>query len=131
MTPDGTPNGSADRVANEALRAEYRALAAELSLLRARCEKLERSLAAARSAYQGLRHDLADATAQTERAMAALAEARAAIEGVSPAALGVARRLTAASARHPRAGQSVRRALAAGRHLRDLPPLRELRRPRP
>lgn len=127
MTTDHAEQSS-DRVANEALRAEYQALAAEVSLLRARCEKLERSLTVARSAYQGLRQDLAAATAETERAQVALTEARAAIEGVSPAALGVARRLTAASARHPRAGQSVQRAIAAGRQIKSL---RDLRRPAP
>jgi hypothetical protein len=36
------------------------------------------------------------------------------LEGISPASLGVARRLTALSSRHPKAASSVKSALRAG-----------------
>jgi chromosome segregation ATPase len=105
-------------VANQTLRAEYQALAAELTLLRAQYEKLDRALTSAKSGYEELRDGVGDANARTERALAAVGETRAVIDDVGGAALGVARRLSAVAKRYPRAGRSVKKALRAGLDLK-------------
>jgi hypothetical protein len=108
----------ADGVANQTLRAEYQALAAELTALRAQYEKLERALTAARTGYEEIREGVGDANARTERALAAVGETAASIDDVGAAALGVARRLSAVSRRYPKAGRSVKKALRAGLELK-------------
>lgn len=98
-------------VANQTLRAEYRALATELSELRARYEKLERALTSARANAESIREEVA-------ATLNVVGEAREAIDDIGVAGLGVARRLTAASNRYPRTAKSVKKALRVGLDLK-------------
>lgn len=107
----------ADWVANQTLRAEYQALAGELAQLRASYERMNRALTATRAAYEQIRGDVAAAAQVVSEALGAVAEARAHVEHVSPLALSVARRLTAASSRYPAAAKPLKQALRAGRDL--------------
>jgi hypothetical protein len=98
-------------VANQTLRTEYRALATELSELRARYEKLERALTSARANSEATREEVAGTLRVVE-------EAKAVIDDIGAAGLGVARRLTAASNRYPWAAKSVKKALRAGLEMK-------------
>lgn len=108
----------ADWVANQTLRAEYQSLAGELAVLRAAYEKLERALTTQRAAYEHLRGEVARAERVAADALGAVSDARAQVEHVSPLALAVARRLTAASSRYPAAAKPLKQALRAGRDLK-------------
>ncbi|HEU5003767.1 MAG TPA: FkbM family methyltransferase [Actinomycetota bacterium] len=108
----------ADWVANQTLRAEYQSLSGELAVLRAAYEKVERALTTMRAAYEHLRGEVAQAERVAGDALGAVADARAQVEHVSPLALAVARRLTAASSRYPGAARPLKQALRAGRDLK-------------
>lgn len=110
---------AAARALNATLRAECEGSSEELRILRARYEKLERSLTMARARGETVR-------AEVEAMLARAGTIPPPPEGVSPAALGVARRLTALSARYPGPAEAVKSTLRLGlkakRTLRDLPP---------
>jgi FkbM family methyltransferase len=92
---------AAAEAVNEALFAQCRGFVEELASLRAHYERLERSLAAARGRAEA---DLETLGPETPLPL----------DGAGPAALGVARRLTALSARHPKASSAVKKTLKAG-----------------
>ena len=114
----------AGRTINQALIAEFHDLASELGMLRARYERLERSLTTTRAQCEAIREQLAASQAASDELLAQLDAVRNggviegrpadALEGISPASLGVARRLTALSSRHPKAASSVKNALRTG-----------------
>ncbi|MDQ3896022.1 MAG: FkbM family methyltransferase [Actinomycetota bacterium] len=112
---------AAARAANETLTAENAgllALSQQLEALGAKYERLERGLTANRAHYEAVRLQILHSrTAYDElrQQYAALEEqltvAKDAFADVSPTALGVARRLTRASTRFPKAGAPVARSL--------------------
>ncbi len=125
----------AARAANETLWNEYQELLREhgelepeLSMLQAELERLYRSLANSRTRYETLSAAIDEAHALYEplargagEVRVRAEEAHALFEGISPAGLGVARRLTRLSERFPGAARTVTRtariALAAKRKL--------------
>jgi FkbM family methyltransferase len=115
----------AARVIVQTLKAEFHGFASELGMLRARYERLERSLTTTRAACEAIREQLAASQAASDELIAQLDAVRNGVviegrpspdvlEGISPASLGVARRLTALSSRHPKTASSVKNALRAG-----------------
>jgi FkbM family methyltransferase len=115
---------TAARALNATLVAEVEGFGSEVAMLRAHYERLERALTSARAQCESVRERLAASQATAGDLLAKLNgmsdEALAAqqpspeLEGISPASLGVARRLTALSSRHPKAATSVKSALRAG-----------------
>jgi len=98
---------AAAQALNATLRTECEGSTEELRLLRAQYERLERSLTTARERGEAIRAEVAGMLAQA----GAIQEIP---EGVSPAALGVARRLTSLSARYPGAADVVKMTLRLG-----------------
>ena len=111
---------AAARAVNVALSEERAAFAPELSVLRAEYERLERALTSTRAQYETTRQVLLEARLQYEQLLPEIERVRerteashAMFEVVGPDGLGIARRVTALSARHPRAGTSVKKGLRA------------------
>jgi FkbM family methyltransferase len=102
---------AADWAANQTLRAEYRDLAAEVRSLRERAEKAERALTATRELHESIRTEL-------DAGLARMEEVLAEVGGIGAAGIGLARRLTAASTRYPRAARLARKAVRAGLDLK-------------
>ena len=113
------------------LKREYDQLEPDLSMLQAEFERLHRSLANSRTQYEALSSVLGEIQARYEPLCQALVELRdrsetfhALFEDVSPAGLGVARRLTRLSGRFPVAARTVTRtariAIAAKRKLSQM-----------
>ena len=122
---DAVRRETAARLANQSILASFRDLASEVGMLRASYERLERGLTNARRTCESLRNQLVVSDWTVEQVVAEASRAReearlmaasdpdaaAAIAGVSPASLGVARRLTAMSSQYPKAASSVKTAL--------------------
>lgn len=122
----------AARVANEALAAEGGALlgiAQRIDALRGQYHRLERALTTSRAQYETIRLEIVQTHARCQALQQdlvsmgeQLATAHRLIEGISPTAMAVARRLTQASTRYPKAGSRIARSLkiagAVRRHLR-------------
>ncbi|HLI57171.1 MAG TPA: FkbM family methyltransferase [Actinomycetota bacterium] len=100
---------TADWLANQSLRAEFRDLAAEVRALRQRAEELQQALDRARELHEAIRTELA-------AGLAAADEVAAEVEALSPAGIAVARNVTAATRRFPGAAGLARRALRPGRN---------------
>ena len=105
-------------VANQTMRAEFQGLAGELDVLRQQYERLERALTTAREACERARGDIAAAGQLVDGARDTGARVREETGQVSPMALAVARRLTAASSTYPQVARPVKLALRAGRGLK-------------
>ena len=111
----------AARAANQTLLAELasiRGVSQQLAVLQAGYERLERGLTASRSHYEGIRLEIVHTHARYEELIGELASmqdrlaaAHRMLEGISPTALAVARRLTSASTRYPKAGTTIARSL--------------------
>ena len=111
---------AAARAVNESLTEERAAFGPELSVLRAEYERLERALTSTRAQYEATRQALVDARLQYQQLLPEIERIRdrtedshAMFDVVGPDGLGLARRVTALSARHPRAGTSVKKGLRA------------------
>lgn len=112
---------AAARAANETLAAEIatmRGVAHQTNELRAGYERLERTLTASRASGERIRMEIVQADARYQELRAELAgmyeqlvAAQRVFEGISPTAIAVARRLTRASTRYPKAGATIARAL--------------------
>ncbi|MDQ6910146.1 MAG: hypothetical protein M3Z84_05075, partial [Actinomycetota bacterium] len=111
---------------NEEIRRQSSAFARQLSSLRARYERLERSLTNARAEVAAADADIGDSATLCEElrqevvwVRAQAEEAQRLFEGIGPVGLGVARRLGRVQRRFPRAGaaagRSVRLVLSAKR----------------
>jgi FkbM family methyltransferase len=98
---------AATRARNETLWAEYSSLPNELSLLRAEFERLERALLRTRAEYESLRAELGAEQAPYAELL----------DEVGPLGLGVARRLSRASARFPNGAESAKRVLRGARSV--------------
>lgn len=119
---------AAARAANDTLTAEHATLlevSQQMELLRAEFDRLERGLTGSRAHYETVRLEIIETHARYEtlqQELSGLHEqltiANRLLEGVSPTALGVARRLTRASTRFPKAGSSVARSLRLTAALR-------------
>ena len=101
---------AAAQAMNATLLEEYKGLAKELNLLRARYEKLERALTATRAQCEAVRTMVVEGGDGPLEAPSGPDP----MEGVSPASLAVARRLTGLSARHPKAAAAAKTALRKG-----------------
>jgi FkbM family methyltransferase len=103
---------AAARALYASLLQEYHGFAHEISLMRARYEKLERRWTTTRADYEVLR------ALALEGEAAAPASVDGVIEGASPTSIAVARRLTGMAARHPKAADGAKKALRLGLELR-------------
>lgn len=111
---------AATRAVNGSLAEERAAFGPELSVLRAEYERLERALTSTRAQYETTRQVLVEARLQYQQLLPEIERIRertdashAMFDVVGPDGLGLARRVTALSARHPRAGTSVKKSLRA------------------
>jgi len=111
---------SATQAAYQSLLAEFSYYAPSLSVLRADYERLERALTNTRAELEAVRGALAEARQLYEQLQPEVVTVRerteaahALFESIGPGGLGVARRVTQLSARHPRAGRTFKRGLRA------------------
>lgn len=112
---------AAARATNETLRVEIetmRGVSQRLGELRASYERLDRALTTTRAQHERIRMETVEAHARYQALHAELSglyeqlsAAQRTVEGISPTSLAVARRLTQASTKYPRAGAMLSRSL--------------------
>lgn len=119
---------AAARVANEALTAGRNALlgmAQRIDVLRGEYHRLERAFTTSRAQYETIRIEIAESHARYQEVQSELGgmhdqlvAAHRLLEGISPTAMAVARRLTRASTRYPKAGSTAARSLRLSASVR-------------